>query len=284
MALVRHRDFGGPSWLWSALEHDLDMSRKKLTRFPGKERNEYQIEKYKDFFGMWNTPGMSDDEVAETYKTQYEAAQVWQDRSTSSFKWLIEAMMLTEATNKEISQEMGDELSPASVVCYHELFFDIKSKQRKPVWMQKYIWATATQSDPSIYYVDTIYKLLAHFGGKDLLGALFCATMPSTENKEWVGKYLESEFLKKSLQFSSNYAKLDVCTRNSIHDRVMTDIQTSNAKSAGESNESTEVMAKLAETLAGGMRMIDMDRKMGSKETVAVDMYKNEDIKNGKDA
>jgi len=284
MSLVRHRGFGGPSWLWSILEYDLELSSKGLVREPSTDEKEFLIDRYREFYAMWNCRTTSDVEVATTFSSEYGAVLTWQDNSVSSFKWLIEAMILADASDTEIAYELGDEESPATINCYRRLFFDVYNNKQRPIWMQKYLWSSATQSDPALYYVDTIYKIIAHFGGKDMLGSLFGATITDNNSKQWIGNYLETEFLKKSLQFSANYAKLDVCTRNTVHDRVMNDIKSVDSSNSGDALEAAAVMKSLSEALSANMNVMDMDSQLNSKELVRVDMYKDEDIKNGKNA
>jgi len=283
MAMVRHHNFGGPSWLWSALGHDYDMAQKGRVRYPGKETNEVRMKIYREFYAMWNTPGITDEEVMTTFEIPFCAAVTWGEKSTSSSKWFIEAMLMTDATDIEISEALGGEESPAMIMAYRDLFFDVAKNKDKPIWLQKYLWSAAVKSAPEIYYVDTIYKMMAHTGGRPLLGAMFGVVMTNPEDESRCHNLMKTEALKNSLQFSANYAKLDVNTRNMVHEKVMTDFKEISAKQEG-SAESDLIMNRLAETLRVGMTMMGRDRQLGSKEQILVPMYKDEDIKNGKDA
>lgn len=275
MALVRHRDFGGPSWLWSALDHRHKVRRAGGTLKPMKGIDEFRVELYEGFHSLWNAPSTNDDQLVELYPACYGAASAWSDQSPMSSRWLLEALLLTEASDVKSADALGE--SPATVRAFRELFFDVSKGRDKPMWMQKYVWGPAANSSNSIYYVNFIYKTVAHYGGLKLLETLLSATITDPANQEWFVNFVMTERMRKSLQFSSNYARLDIGGRSAVLENVVSDW--SKLKDNRDDGDMGSSLKSLAEAVSGTMMVMGLDETLPSKEVVSIDMYKDEDIK-----
>lgn len=285
MLSISDQSGDGPAWLWGELERDLELSKEGFRRESTTPREDMLISRYRCFYALCNSACVSNAQLSHDYPSCHKALIIRRDSSISSFKWIIEAMLMTKATNKEIAAELGSRIKPATIKAYRDMYFDVRQNLDKPAWVQKYIWSPMIGvRDESLYYVSVIYKKIAFYGGKHLLGVLFSSNVSDPEYKKWVSTFVDEEEMRRSLQFTATHAKLDTGGKAIVHASYV-------SRQAMERNSNTggaggvippEALRSLGDAIQGSMRIMDLDLKLGSKETVMVDMYTDEDLKNAK--
>jgi hypothetical protein len=283
MALVRSRDFGGPSWLWSALEHDKKCRDANKRRVPGKDDSEFFLEQYQPFYDAWKDPEIHDDELHYAFPATFNAATLWHNDKISSMKWLIEGYILTGESNRKIADALGEDESPSTVQIYKHLFFNVRDNNHRKSWMQQHLWTPAQQGSTKLYFVDLVYKFVGWRMGKDGLEDLFGASIDTPELQEWFVKFLMTDLMVGSLQSRSTRAKLDVGTQSILTDRLLGVIN-ANSKKDESVDEPDDLILKLAANVKEEMKVMDVDVSQGRKELIRANMYTDEDIKNGKNA
>jgi len=282
MALVRHRDFGGPSWLWKALEREAELKKQGIARVPHTEESEFDMVVYRTFHALWNSAVMTSEELSLMYPSLYTAAQTWQDGDVTSMRWLIEAMIMTGASDKKIAHQLGKGELPTMVRAYRELFFNVKDNLDKPAWLQQYLWQPGYKSEPELYYVNLGYKMAAHFGGWKILEGMFSASITDPDQQAWFFNVMATSHMKKSLQFGANYARLDVGSKMTVLSDFFANTMKARSGGGGAPEDTDEALTRVAKAVSGCMQVMGLDLKLGSRETIAVDMYTDEETKNGK--
>jgi hypothetical protein len=280
MALVRHRDFGGPSWLWSALELDRKAAGNGAATRHASDRNKFKIELYRRFYELWSGGTETNEALLDEYPSCYDAANIWRDNEVSSFKWIIEAMILAGADSIEIAEELGNVNSAVTVKAYKDLFFDVAENKDKKAWMYKYIWSRSHNNKNSeLYYVDMVYKAAGMLGGSTILGGLLIFGAVNNDTRDWIEQFVGSEKDKTTLRYASNYAKLDAGSKMIANEAVTAGWARVKSQT-GQGIVPQVVYDRLGTAVSGAMTIMGLNQSLDSKELVNVDMYKDEDIKN----
>lgn len=96
---------------------------------------------------------------------------VFENDSVGSLRWIIEALLLTEASYGQLEQAMGNDprFNRLFFSLYHELFYHIRIYRSDMVAMNRFVMLPIMQYNGSRLAIGQIWKLLAHAGGLQTL-------------------------------------------------------------------------------------------------------------------
>lgn len=278
---VRHRDFGGPSWLWTALENDYENGGLGQSHYVANIEDPeklFRIKKYRGFFRNFNKFKNQASVLMTSYPSIYTASATWSDVTQTSFRWIVEAMIMAGATDKEIAWELGKDEVPETITAYRELFFDLEGNEDRLGYMSKWVWGPA-EANTEYYLVDLVYKIAAKYGSREHLASLLHGFMTYAPHKTWFQDVVKYSRLRHALQFASTYVKLDVCSKANVTERIIDEMGRNPEKAEEGSKLIAAGMDELSSEMHSLMGVFDMDMELGSKEEITADMYADKDIK-----
>lgn len=278
--------YEGPKKLWMELDKDYRLSEKGQRRkSTGDDVLDMKVATYRPFYSFHNSPGITNAELSNEFPITYNAYAHWKDKSPSSFRWIIEALMMTENNNnKQIAEDIGPPMKPAIIKAYRELYFDVKDNLNRPPWINKYIWApTRGCKSEEMFFVTNVYKRIALYGGKHAFMAIMSGEILKQEVIDILYDIVSSDESISSLKSPANYAKLDAVGRSVHHSNIINRVHKDRVLKSGGGGMPAipvEVMRSLGSAVGGSMRVMGLEMQLDSKEVVQTDMYTDEDIKN----
>lgn len=107
---------------------------------------------------------------------------VFENDSTGSLRWMIEALLLTEADYGQLEQALGRDprFNRLFIALYHELFYHIRPYQHDTASMNRFVMLPIMQYNGNQLAIGQIWKLLAHAGGLQALMRKGFGTEPFT--------------------------------------------------------------------------------------------------------
>jgi len=96
---------------------------------------------------------------------------VFENDAVNSIRWMIEALLLTEADYAQLEQVLGNDarFNRVFLALYHELFYHIRPYQHNSAAMNRFVMLPIMQYNGAKLAIGHIWKLLAHAGGLNTL-------------------------------------------------------------------------------------------------------------------
>lgn len=142
------------------------------------------------------------------YPNVYRASLIFKGESYFGYwKQLIEAMLLTNLTLKEIAEKLGVGEDLELIKTYRDLFFDTASYKNQEACIQMNIISVACRGDGLEPTEDYLSKLTAYQKGYDTFYRLFVGRESSQftdEDANWIQNLMKSKLSMKALNLASS--------------------------------------------------------------------------------
>jgi len=102
------------------------------------------------------------------YPAMHEAYQLFRNcRQVGDYKWLIEALMMTDASDEEIAAEFGPLYGAETIKRYRYVYFDVEEVKKKDARVFCTLLANSLEQTHHSTPCDFSWKLLAYYQGID---------------------------------------------------------------------------------------------------------------------
>jgi len=147
---------GSPSWRWDFVKALIQENRK-----PSRMAEKPVVEAYR-FLRRWNNATQADRFILRRdYPDLFAAYTMF--ANPSSEKWIVEAGLLSEASDDDIGQFAGHRGSVVKL--YGQLFYDVRDKRASKGYIANQVLIPAVQRGLDGRDFDFCFKSLAYFGG-----------------------------------------------------------------------------------------------------------------------
>ena len=206
---VPNIEFNGPDSLWQRIKA-VHSAKAKGFNLEGNMITKPIPEIHSLFYECLMSKVYPQEVLADVYPYHYTALQIFNDRDAGSYKWYIDALLLTNAEYAYIADNMGKGISKEVIRVYSDLFFDVIDNKTKVAWMNKYIWAPAENHTTKFLYYDYLYKSVAVNGGPAVFVEFL---MPANLSPELERRLMQLAYSLKrrlALKAMGQYADLPV--------------------------------------------------------------------------
>ena len=116
------------------------------------------------------------------------AFQIYLKTMHDSWRWVMEAYLMTDLSDEEIAKRMKTGISPAVVMRYRKLFFDIGSYRESEAAVTANLLATSKVKATATGVSDYTWKLFAYVWGPDAFEVTFLPhkIKPAESHIDWL--------------------------------------------------------------------------------------------------
>jgi hypothetical protein len=177
-----------PGWRWNIALHCLveGASPEEVIRRSNMANDPWLMEAckfYQDREELMHYSGR----LQRRFPVMHEAFMLFHDsKPAGGFKWLIEAMMMTEATDDQIATTFCPLYGAATVTMFRKVFFDIDHYKHSAMATYCTIFATALQSTHMTCDTDFTWKAFAYALGFDAIQDLIKFRSGGTLSNDYV--------------------------------------------------------------------------------------------------
>jgi hypothetical protein len=156
-----------PDWRWRKITAYRDGSRRiprsrssdiisRLTEFNVALNNCRQIQDS-------NLLEFAEEELSYEFEDIFQAHKLYVNDTTQSYKWELEARLLTDQSYSEISKRMG--ISPSIVDMYEKSFFNVKDRLDCAGWVIHCVIGRSIHAGLSERDFDLLWKMFGYYSG-----------------------------------------------------------------------------------------------------------------------
>jgi hypothetical protein len=134
-----------------------------------------------------------------------EAYRYFTRSDAYSYRWILEALILSGLDDEEISEHLEMEFGSDTVKAYKKLFFDVEDYLENNLLLEANLFSACMSSATDFNDYDFAWKLVAHARGSDAaLAVMSPAGTNSDDVSDWIKDKIRSKLLTKSLQVVAN--------------------------------------------------------------------------------
>ena len=189
-----------PSWRW-CIVLDYLVNYKKPIR--GLHKDKY-IGKAIKFYRERKFYSKNLGHYLKHYPVITKAFHIYNHNKPNGWRWVIEALALTQASNEEICEllELPKEFTPESIEAYKRLFFDIDDYKDSEAAVIANLLGTAPSAPVSFQNYDYVWKRFAYtFGAKAFIEYFGGSTLePKEEYVNWLKELARSTLTNLALE------------------------------------------------------------------------------------
>jgi hypothetical protein len=237
---LRNVDFGGPAHRWDRVFAACMARRENRRLTAGVMTPQPDLEPVERYCECLLTPDFPSESLSLYFPLVHNAWTLWNSRSGSASKWLIEALLLLPSiTYDEISFLIGSNEHEMTIAMYHRLFFDVDDHLKEPGWMHTHVWGPAKNWTDDRYWSDFVLKAMTYAFGRDALEQLIGPNMTDVKTCSRLIGIAKTGRLRAALNIVRDCDRLDIETRAQLNDITLkTMIETDSAKTEDKGDAS----------------------------------------------
>ena len=140
------------------------------------------------------------------------ALKIFCEPRYKTWRWMLEALMMTNLSDRAIARTIGDGNSSTVLRTYRQLFFDVDAYRDSPAAIMANVLGTSEQFSIQRGIGDYTWKAFAYVWGAEAFLARFCpvtgVTEPRPEYDQWLVRNTISNLNGAALQISSSLSNL----------------------------------------------------------------------------